>query len=868
MNVAEPLRVLMVEDDANDAELELYALRRAGLRVDSRVVSVEHDFRNQVPAFRPHVILSDFSMPSWDGMSALDTAREVCPEVPFIFVSGTLGEEYAIRALKNGAVDYVLKTNLVRLPAAVERAVQDARDRAARRSAESELDEARIRLHSIFSTVDDVLWSVTLPSMRLAYVSPSAELLFGRPIEALMAEPRMMAQLVYAQDALRVEEAWGGLRENGHLDIEYRIVRPSGELRWVHARARLGRQAAPGGSGAMDERVDGILRDITDRMEERQRIARLSRMRAVLSSINSALLRLRNRDALLDEACRIAVDAGGFTMACIATVNAAERQLVLSAVRGEPASLSFPMGLVCGESEKEGPARQAIRTAEPVVDNEWRAAPTGPAVQSKACLPILVDGQPIGVLILRSPEPDFFDLEEVRLLRTLTGNLGFALELIHKQEQLNYLAYYDALTGLPNRTLFQDRLNQALGRARRGGGMAALIIFDVERFKAINDSLGQPAGDRLLQLIADRLRGAVGDTHHLARLAGNQFSVLLPTVVDEASVVRELGEQAGGMFEAPFDIQGNELRIAAKAGIAVFPGDGADADTLFRNAEAALKRAKASGDPYLFYAPQINALVAGRLDLENRLRKAVQLQQFVLHYQPKVDLLTRRFTGLEALIRWNDPDNGLVPPGHFIALLEETGLIQRVGKWAMEEAIRAYRGWSEKGLRPPRVAVNLSPVQLRQRGLVEDVRALAAGNGEACGLDLEITESLLMENVEQSTEMLRAIRDIGVRIGIDDFGTGYSSLSYIHKLPVDLLKIDRSFIAGMTDDAGKTGIVSTIISLAQSLRLKVVAEGVETEDQAQLLRLLRCDQIQGFLISRPIPEQEIESLLREQAASA
>jgi diguanylate cyclase (GGDEF)-like protein len=502
------------------------------------------------------------------------------------------------------------------------------------------------------------------------------------------------------------------------------------------------------------------------------------------------------------------------------------------------------------------------------VDNEWRAAPTGPAVQSKACLPILVDGQPIGVLILRSPEPDFFDLEEVRLLRTLTGNLGFALELIHKQEQLNYLAYYDALTGLPNRTLFQDRLNQALGRARRGGGMAALIIFDVERFKAINDSLGQPAGDRLLQLIADRLRGAVGDTHHLARLAGNQFSVLLPTVVDEASVVRELGEQAGGMFEAPFDIQGNELRIAAKAGIAVFPGDGADADTLFRNAEAALKRAKASGDPYLFYAPQINALVAGRLDLENRLRKAVQLQQFVLHYQPKVDLLTRRFTGLEALIRWNDPDNGLVPPGHFIALLEETGLIQRVGKWAMEEAIRAYRGWSEKGLRPPRVAVNLSPVQLRQRGLVEDVRALAAGNGEACGLDLEITESLLMENVEQSTEMLRAIRDIGVRIGIDDFGTGYSSLSYIHKLPVDLLKIDRSFIAGMTDDAGKTGIVSTIISLAQSLRLKVVAEGVETEDQAQLLRLLRCDQIQGFLISRPIPEQEIESLLREQAASA
>jgi len=866
---SQAVRILMVEDVATEAELELRELKRAGMKLESRIVGSETEFRSALDDFCPDIILSDFSMPGWDGMSALAAARELCPDTPFIFVSGTLGEEYAIRALKNGAADYVLKTNLMRLPAAVERALKEARERQARYKVESELDVTRDRLHSIFDTVEDVLWSIRLPSMQAIYISPSAEAVYGYPLSALMADEKLSGRMTHPEDRQKVAAGWQELMEKGRIDLEYRILRPDGSVRWIHARGRV--EGAAGQPG-QQRRADGIMRDVTERMEQRERIARLSRVREVLSSINAALIRLRDRQALFEEACRIAVEQGGFVGAHVAVADHTSGQIVLAASRGVKASASFPMPLLPPAGEREGMNREALRIGEPVISSDLVRQPVAiegadqaAVARSAACVPFSVEGEVVGVFVLRARERNFFDQEEVRLLRTVSANIGFALELIAKQEQLNYLAYYDALTGLPNRTLFKDRLSQVLDGASRNQGMVALVIFDVDRFKVVNDTLGQPAGDQLLQLIAGRMRGITPDANRLARLAADRFSVLLPTVRDEASVARLLGPRATALFDEPFIIDGRELRVAAKAGIALFPDDGEDADMLFINAEAALKRAKSSGDSYLFYAPQINARVAGRLDLENRLRKAVEERQFVLHYQPKVDLLSRRCTGLEALIRWNDPENGLIPPGQFIPILEETGLIGRVGRWAMEEAVRVFRDWTARGLQPPHIAVNVSPVQLRRGDLVDDIREVIGGDGRTAGLDLEITESLLMENIEESILKLKALRDCGMRISVDDFGTGYSSLSYIHKLPIDTLKIDRSFIAGMTEDADKTSIVSTIISLAQSLRLKVVAEGVETEPQAQLLRLLRCDQIQGFLISRAVPAEEVETFFHAPA---
>ncbi len=299
-----------------------------------------------------------------------------------------------------------------------------------------------------------------------------------------------------------------------------------------------------------------------------------------------------------------------------------------------------------------------------------------------------------------------------------------------------------------------------------------------------------------------------------------------------------------------------------RIGVAVSPGDGSDADTLYKNAESALLRAKEVREPYLFYAPEMNARVTETLNIENKLRKAVEQQQFVLHYQPKFDSKSRSIVGMEALIRWNDPETGLVPPVRFISILEETGLILPVGAWAMKQAVSDYRRWRGQGLHPPRIAVNVSEIQLRRKDFVSTVEeACRFASNHDHGLDLEITESLIMRNIEDNIAKLAAIRQMGCEVAIDDFGTGYSSLQYLSQLPMDSLKIDRSFIVRMHGSPADMAIVSTIIALAHDLDLKVVAEGVETEDQARLLRLLKCDAMQGYLFSKPVPADQIEAML-------
>jgi EAL domain-containing protein (putative c-di-GMP-specific phosphodiesterase class I) len=334
-----------------------------------------------------------------------------------------------------------------------------------------------------------------------------------------------------------------------------------------------------------------------------------------------------------------------------------------------------------------------------------------------------------------------------------------------------------------------------------------------------------------------------------------------PNIQDASDAARALEDKASDIVGEPLSVAGREIKVTAKAGIALFPDDGADAATLFRNAEASLKRAKETGDRFLFYTPHINARVAEQVDLENRLRQAVEKRELFLHYQPKIEMESNRIVGLEALMRWRGPDNLLMSPARFVPVLEETGMILDAGRIALEIAAGLYRKWTAMGLNPPRIAVNVSALQLRQRSFVEDVQSALGGQDN--GVDLEITESLLMEDIEESIRKLRALREAGASIALDDFGTGYSSLAYLSRLPIDTVKIDRSFVHAMTQSADATSIVSTIISLAQALRLKVVAEGVETEEQSRLLRLLRCDQMQGYLFSPPQTAEKIEELLRK-----
>jgi diguanylate cyclase (GGDEF)-like protein len=572
---------------------------------------------------------------------------------------------------------------------------------------------------------------------------------------------------------------------------------------------------------------------LEQQVEERTSdIRRLNRVYAVLSGINNLIVRVRDRDELFREACRIAVEDGALRAAWIGIIDRSSMEIVPLESAGM--ELAFPAAM----------AARVIREKKAAVSDD----------AGTATLPLVVADEAVGVITLHSAEAGFFDEKEMKLLNELAGDIAFAIDHIEKQEQLDYLAYYDVLTGLANRNLFLERVAPWVHGAAAGRHKLALFMIDLERFKNLNDSLGQPAGDALLRQVAEWLTRSMDDATLLARVGPDRFAVVLPDVRQEGDVARLIEKTMSAFQEHPFQLDGAAYRIAAKVGVAVYPDDGADAETLFKNAEAALKKAKAVGDRYLFYTQRMTEAIAGRVNLENQLRHALDNGEFVLYYQPKVSVNGAKLASAEALIRWDDPRTGLVPPGRFISILEETGLIHEVGRWAMRKAVDDHLRWRKAGLEAVRVAVNVSPLQLRNRHFIDEVRqAVAVDAHAAAGLELEITESLIMEDVEHNIASLRAIREMGVRIAIDDFGTGFSSLSYLSILPVDTLKIDRSFVIGMTGAPEGLALVSTIITLAHSLKLKVVAEGVETEEQSRLLLQMHCDEMQGFLFSKPVP---------------
>ena len=658
------------------------------------------------------------------------------------------------------------------------------------------------------------------------------------------------------------------------FDVIMGIRTPDGALRWIS----INTQPMLGEESSKPYAVVSSFRDITDRKIADARIGNLNRVYAVLSRINALIVRVGERMELFREACRIAVEAGQFRMAWIGIVNREADAVTPLAWDGDVRDFFEVAPLSLTETRPEGPglAGRAVREMKAVVSNDIENDPQRimkkemkeRGIASLAVLPLVVGGKAIGVLALYAAEAGFFDEEEMKLLTELAGDISLALDHIEKAERLEYVAYYDVLTGLANRALFHERLTQRLRIAGHEQNGLALVLLDIDRFKNINDSLGRLAGDELLRQVAKRLGDHARDASLLGRIEGDRFAVMIPGIRQVDDVARIVEEQSRVCFGTPFRLGETELRLSTKGGMAVFPGDGTDAETLYRNAEAAHKKARAAPERYLFYDQHMTARVAERLSLENKLQLALERDEFVLHYQPKVNLKTRHIEGVEALIRWRSPELGLVPPLHFIPLLEETGMILEVGAWAMRRAAIDHRAWLAQGLAAPRVAVNVSPIQLRRRDFVHMLRTALTEGANPASLDLEITETLIMEDIEAMIEKLAAIRDMGVGVAVDDFGTGYSSLRYLAKLPVQTLKVDRSFVNTMLEDANTMNLVSTIISLAHSLKLKVVAEGVDSEEQAAALRTLECDQMQGYLISKPLPLEEISALLAQDKAPA
>jgi diguanylate cyclase (GGDEF)-like protein/PAS domain S-box-containing protein len=982
-----PVAILIAEDSEDDLGLMLRALRLGGFEPTFRRVQTTDDFQAALAQERWDAVLSDFSMPGFTGLDALGILRATGLDIPFILVSGTIGEEIAVQAMKAGASDYIMKQSLARLAPALERELGEAQMRAAHRKAQRDLVESERRLRTVIENEPECVKVVSregallemnaaglamleagslaevqsrpllefiVPEHRAAFAAlhqrvidgESGTLRFevvglkggrrwlethGAPLgdpkagesmllgvtrditESKRAEHELLrfraamdvsgdAILLIDRASMRYVDVNQTLCDMTGLTREELIGKTAMEVFGVdretlehdydaliadnRSRANLvvGQYRHKDGSTTPVESrrralktdegwvIVGTARDITERQAAEARIVYLNRVYAMLSGINQLIVRVQQREELFREACRIAVEEGGFPTAWIGVVDPGEMKIVLAASAGASEDL---LGILRKRFSMGGTARlgdsltaRAIREKKVLVSNDssndpgvWIAHYNAYAgLRSMVILPLIVADEAVGALALYAGELDFFHAEEVNLLTDLAGDIAFAINHIANQERLEYLAYYDELTGLANRSLFLERVTQHMRGVAAGRRRFALFFIDLERFKNINESLGRAAGDSLLKQVASLLVAGEGDRNLVARLGADHFAVVMKEVESEDEVVRFLEDWIGRFQEHPFHLNDAVFRIAMKVGVAMFPKDATDAETLLRNAEAALKKAKSRGERYVFYKPKMTDKRAGKLTLENKLRSALEKEEFVLHYQPKVSLLTGKLTSAEALIRWNDPQTGLVPPGQFIPILEETGLIHDVGRWALRKSLEEYLRWLAAGLPAVRIAVNVSPLQLRDSGFIAEVaQAIGIDPRAPDGLELEITESLIMADVKHSIASLEAIRAMKVTIAIDDFGTGFSSLAYLSKLPVDTLKIDRSFIVDMTTGPNGLSLVSTIINLAHALKLKVVAEGVETDEQSRLLKLLNCDQMQGFLVSRPVPAEVFEA---------
>jgi diguanylate cyclase (GGDEF)-like protein/PAS domain S-box-containing protein len=620
-------------------------------------------------------------------------------------------------------------------------------------------------------------------------------------------------------------------------------------------------------------------REVTERKLAEESALRHARLYAALSATNEAILRAGTVDELYRQVCEAAVHGGKLVAASVLVPDPESEWMRVAATAG---AIDLRKARISWHAESPfgcGLVGTAFRSGTSSVSNDfladermgaWRDVARRSGIKAGAAVPFSRGGKTCGVLLLYANRRRVFDEEAVLLVERMAQNIAFALDNTDRdtarreaEARAKYLAAHDALTGLPNRIMFSELLIHAIGRARRGQHSLALLFIDLDRFKVINDSLGHHAGDSLLVKVAERLKQSVRAADVVARLGGDEFVVLLPDGADERAA-RNVACKLLGALADPIALEGEECRVTASIGISVFPEDGENESSLMKNADIAMYAAKDEGkNTFQFFSAARQSRSVGSLALEGQLRGALDRGEFFLHYQPRKDLRTGRITGVEALLRWRNPALGLVPPADFIPLAEETGLIVPIGQFVLCEACSQAAAWLSEGLAPLQMAVNLSTRQLGDPELPAQISAILSGTGLAPGqLELEITESMVMDRPERTVALLNRIREMGVRLAIDDFGTGYSSLAQLRRLPIDALKIDRSFVCNLPDDDGDKAIAEAIIAMARKLRLTVIAEGVETQAQEAFLSAQDCDEIQGYHVQRPALPEVIGQLLR------
>jgi diguanylate cyclase (GGDEF)-like protein len=754
------LRLLIVDDQALDAELSARTVRQAGYDCVWKRVETEQGLREGLRDFQPNLVFSDFTMPRFDGISALEISAAEAPDTPFIFVSGSLGEQRALHALKLGATDCVPKSDLTRLAPAVTRALSG---------------------------------------------------IVGR-----------------------------GEREN-----------PA------------------------------------------ERIRRLSGALQILSTLRTAADQSQTRSALLDEVCRLIFASQQYRYAFIALLNPVTGLGQTAAwcgagsVRGEDAR--FP--IATGSQADQSSTGFVLRTGEPNIcfDINQYAGPLSAAERRGAemsrsfvALPLRIEGNTVGVLTVGGIRNAMLGEQELLLLEELAGELSNALRGLPDEMAVTADAQLDPLTRLNGRTVFCEHLTYVLKAATAVGEPRSVVVFDIERLHEINVSFGRHVGDRLLQSVAERLKRRFGGSADLGYFGGGTFAAVFSLqdesglVGAEASETQRIPHVGAGsedpstaVFGQPFAIGDFAVPVTVKCGLARFPANGSDPATLLQFAENSLQklREKVSTSRRLMRATSTAPIP--KPELERQLERALELDHFELHYQPQIDQRNSQIVGVEALLRWNCPERGMVPPGLFLPTLESSRLIVPMSEWVLSRAASDWRRWQDLGLAPLRLAVNVSPTELARRDFAARFLDTSWLHGTSrCWLDIEITENALIEDTESVRQTLEIVRAEGTRVAIDDFGMGFSSLSRLCELPIDVLKIDRSFVSRLTSNAQSQAIVSAIISLGRAYGLQTIAEGVETRQQMHILYSLGCDQWQGFLYSPAVGTQALEEMLGSLQARA
>jgi diguanylate cyclase (GGDEF)-like protein/PAS domain S-box-containing protein len=702
------------------------------------------------------------------------------------------------------------------------------------------------------------------------YVSPQVEKILGYTPEEWLADPELWSRLLHPEDRERAlsQETRQTIGTRNPPPVDYRMITRDGRTVWILDEAVL----EPDELGTPV--WHGVLYDITERKTAEQELQRAAAQQAAVARLGGRALKDGEPDALMAEAVALMAEIEGVGAACIWEIGRDGRRLSLRAGLEDRV-----VGSARASAARDSHAGAALDSRLHVIVDDWeteRRFSMPPALRVlgvRSSLAVVIDGkqQPFGVLDIHSTESNRFTPQDVHFVQASANVLADALERHASDQALRYRVLHDPLTGLPNRPSFVDSLSDSLKRSTVSGSPVGILFLDLDNFKLINDSLGHHAGDELLCVVAPRLRAHLRPGDIVARFGGDEFGILVDRLADEDEAVA-IADRIAASFAEPYAMSGVEHFVSASVGIAVArpsTSEPIDADLLIRDADAAMYRAKERGRARCeLFDAEMRATAMRRLEVERELRQALEREELELHYQPLIALRSGEISGLEALVRWRHPERGLLDPGDFVPIAEDSGLIEPIGRWVQESACRQILEWHQlrPDQRPFDVSVNLSARQVTHRDLAASIAEILGSTGlDPVHLRLEITESVLVEESATATGTLEALSEIGVGLVLDDFGTGYSSLAYLNHFPFDALKIDRSFVDALGIEQERTAIVEAIIGMARALSLDVIAEGVENEPQLSELSRLGCDYAQGHLFSRALPPEKISALLSEGA---